>query len=326
VRNRVRGGALAALLNIDVEEVKNRLTAQLKGKAKAIGLNYGVVERAAESARQNFRPPDNLRVERMDKTMGKVMIEGNSAGALGNIFGGVTVAAWYPITPSTSLIDALREYAAELRVDKTTGETTCAVVQAEDELAAIGIVVGAGWAGARAMTSTSGPGISLMGEFAGLAYFAEIPSVIWDIQRMGPSTGLPTRVSQGDVLKAYFSSHGDTKHVVMLPGNMKECFEFGWSAFDLAERLQTLVFVLSDLDLGMNLWMTEPFEYPDRPMDRGKVLTAADLEKLGGTWGRYRDVDGDAVAYRTLPGPEHPAAGYFTRGSGHEPDARDSET
>jgi len=240
--------------------------------------------------------------------------------------GGCTVAAWYPITPSSSLCENLIAYADRFRTGPKTGERRIAIVQAEDELAAVGMAIGAGWTGARAMTSTSGPGISLMAEFSGLAYYAEVPVVIFDIQRIGPSTGLPTRTSQADLGFVYTLSHGDTKHLVLLPGTVEECYEFAQQAFDLADRFQTPVFVLSDLDLGMNLWMTEPFEYPQRPFDRGKVLTAADLEKLGGTWGRYRDVDGDAVAYRTLPGTEHPAAGYFTRGSGHDPDARYTES
>jgi 2-oxoglutarate/2-oxoacid ferredoxin oxidoreductase subunit alpha len=324
VANMVYVGALSELLGIDLNEIKNALTYHFSGKPKPIDLNFGVVQKAAEHTRQNFAPVNHLRVERMDMTSGKVLIEGNSAGALGAIFGGVTVAAWYPITPSTSMIDSLKDYAHDLRVDPQTGESTLAIIQAEDELAAIGMVVGAGWAGARAFTSTSGPGISLMSEFAGLAYFAEIPAVIWDIQRMGPSTGLPTRVSQGDVLKAYFSSHGDTKHVVLLPGNMQECFEFGWKAFDLAERLQTLVFCLSDLDLGMNLWMTEPFEYPDKPFDRGKVLSADQIQQMGG-FARYKDVDGDGIGYRTLPGTDHPMAAYLTRGTGHDENALYSE-
>src|SRR5581483_11714543 len=324
VANMVYVGALAELLGIDLNEIKAALGYHFSGKPKPIALNFGVVEKAAEYVRQNFQPVSHVRVEPMDATKGKVLIEGNSAAALGAIFGGVTIAAWYPITPSTSMIDALKEYATELRVDPVTHESTLAIVQAEDELAAIGMVVGAGWAGARALTSTSGPGISLMAEFAGLAYFAEIPSVIWDIQRMGPSTGLPTRVSQGDVLKAYFLSHGDTRHVVLLPANMKECFEFGWRAFDLAEYLQTLVLCLSDLDLGMNLWMTEPFDYPDKPMNRGKVLSAEDLQRLG-DFARYKDVDNDGIGYRTLPGTNHPLAAYFTRGTGHDENALYSE-
>ncbi len=324
VANMVYVGALSQLLGIDLNEVKNALSFHFSGKPKPIALNFGVVEKAYEYTKERFNYSGNLHVERMDATNGKVLIEGNSAAALGAVFGGVTVVAWYPITPSTSLVDALKDYANELRVDPQTNESTCAVVQAEDELAAIGMVIGAGWTGARAMTATAGPGISLMSEFAGLSYFAEIPAVIWDIQRMGPSTGLPTRVSQGDVLKAYFLSHGDTKHVCLLPGDMQECFEFGWTAFDLAERLQTLILCLSDLDLGMNLWMTEPFEYPDKPFDRGKVLNAQDIARMGG-FARYKDVDNDGIGYRTLPGTDNPLAAYFTRGTGHNDNALYSE-
>lgn len=315
VANMVYVGALAELLGIDLAEIKRALDYNFQGKAKAIDLNYGVVEKAAMYVREKYasQTPARYRVERMNGTDGKVLIEGNSAAALGAIFGGVAVAAWYPITPSTSMMDAVAEYAKDLRVDKETGKSTCAVVQAEDELSAIGMIVGAGWMGARAMTSTSGPGISLMAEFSGLAYFAEVPAVIWDVQRMGPSTGLPTRTSQGDVLKAYFLSHGDTRQIVLLPSGMKECFEFGWRAFDVAERLQTPVFCLSDLDMGMNPWMTDPFEYPDQPMDRGKLFSYEDLEHKG-TFGRYKDVDGDGIPYRSLPG-KGPA--YFTRGTGH---------
>jgi 2-oxoglutarate ferredoxin oxidoreductase subunit alpha len=260
----------------------------------------------------------------MTKTQGMLMLDGNSAAALGSVFGGVTVTAWYPITPSTSLIDALREYLADMRKDPETGNATYAVIQTEDEIAAIGTVVGAGWAGARAMTATSGPGLSLMSEFAGLAYYVEVPAVIWDVQRVGPSTGLPTRTSQGDVMKAYFMGHGDTKHVLLLPNSIEETFEFGWRAFDLAERLQTLIFVMLDLDLGMNTWMGKPFVYPDQPMDRGKVLSAEDLDRLGG-FARYADVDGDGIGYRTLPGLDHPLGAWFARGTGHNEKALYSE-
>jgi 2-oxoglutarate ferredoxin oxidoreductase subunit alpha len=251
----------------------------------------------------------------MNQTAGKIIIDGNAACGMGAVFAGVTVVAWYPITPSTSLIEATADLLKKFRVTPE-GKATFAVVQAEDELAAIGMVLGAGWAGARSMTSTSGPGISLMAEFAGLGYFAEIPGVIFDVQRTGPSTGMPTRTSQADLLSTAFLSHGDTKHVILLPGSVRECFEFSYAAFDLAERLQTPVFVLTDLDLGMNNWMSEPFAYPDKPLDRGKVLTAEDLKRLGG-FARYRDVDGDAIGWRTLPGTQHPKAAYFTRGSGH---------
>jgi len=316
-------GALAELLGIDEAEIRAALLQHFRGKEKVVDLNFGVVQTAAEWTRENLPKSDPYRAERMNATEGLMLIEGNTAGALGAIFGGVTVAAWYPITPSTSLIDALNGYLPTMRLDEN-GAPTYAVIQSEDEIAALGIVLGAGWAGARAMTSTSGPGISLMTEFAGLGYFAEIPGVVWDIQRIGPSTGLPTRVSQGDILSVYFLGHGDTRHVVLLPGTVGECFDFGWKSFDLAERLQTPVFVLSDLDLGMNLWMTRPFEYPDQPLDRGKVLSAEDVNRAGG-FARFADTDGDGIGYRTLPGTDHPLAAYFTRGTGHNEQAVYSE-
>lgn len=325
IANMAYVGAIMELLGIEPEQIKAALQLHFKGKAKPVEINYNMVNKAAEFVRANLPKQDPYKVEHMDATSGKFMIDGNSAGALGAIFGGVSFVSWYPITPSTSLVDALTDYLPELRPEDENGKATYAVVQAEDELAAIGMVMGAGWAGARSMTATSGPGISLMTEFTGLGYFAEIPGVIWDIMRMGPSTGLPTRVSQGDVLKTYFLGHGDTKNICLLPSSMKECFEFGWRAFDLAERLQTPVFVLSDLDLGMNLWMTDQFEYPTEPMDRGKVLNAAQLKELQGKWGRYEDVDGDGIAYRTLPGNTNPAAAYFTRGTGHNAQAQYSE-
>lgn len=324
VANMVYVGALAALLEIDLDEIEGALDFHFAGKPKPVDMNMGMVRAAYNWTMDNLPKSDPYRVERMDRTGGKILLDGNSAAALGSIFGGVTLVAWYPITPSTSLIDALREYVQELRLDPETGKSTCAVIQAEDELAAIGMVVGAGWAGARAMTATSGPGISLMTEFAGLAYFAEVPAVIWDVQRVGPSTGLPTRTSQGDLLSVYFLGHGDTKHVVLLPSDLIECFEFGWRSFDLAERLQTPVFVLSDLDLGMNLWMSDPFPYPEEPMDRGKVLGVEDLERLG-EFSRYKDVDGDGIPYRTLPGMKHRLAPYLTRGTGHNEHAIYSE-
>jgi 2-oxoglutarate ferredoxin oxidoreductase subunit alpha len=324
VANMAYVGALVELLGIDADEIEAALMNHFGGKRKAVDLNFGVVKAAIEYTRTNITKRDPFRVQRSNKTAGKILINGNSAGALGAVFGGVSVVAWYPITPSTSLVDALTDYAKDLRVNKETGEHTYAIVQAEDEIAAIGMVVGAGWAGARAMTSTSGPGISLMTEYAGYAHFAEVPAVIWDIQRMGPSTGLPTRTSQGDILMAYYLGHGDTRHVLLLPANMEECFESGWRAFDLAERLQTPIFVLSDLDLGMNLWMSQPFTYPDKPFDRGKVLSADELAKLGG-FHRYEDVDGDGVGYRTIPGTDSPYAAYFTRGSGHNAEAQYTE-
>jgi 2-oxoglutarate/2-oxoacid ferredoxin oxidoreductase subunit alpha len=316
VANMAYVGALAELLNIDMDEIKAAIVRHFKGKTKPVDLNYGMVASAASWVRENQTKTDPYRVERINKTEGLMMIEGNSAAALGALAGGVNLVSWYPITPSTSLVDAIDEYAPHLRRDPATGTPTYAIVQAEDELAAIGMVIGAGWAGARAMTATSGPGLSLMAEFSGIGYFAEIPAVIWDIMRMGPSTGLPTRVSQGDVLKAYYLGHGDTRHICLLPASMKECFEFGYKAFDLAERLQTPIIVLSDLDLGMNLWMTEPFEYPTEPIDRGKVLDAEQLKQFE-KWGRYMDIDGDGIPYRTLPGNANPRSAFLSRGTGH---------
>ncbi len=315
VKNMVYVGTVAQLLGIELGVVEQCVRKQFSKKQKVFDLNFGGVETGYEYARVNFTKHDPFFIERMDQTKGKIIVDGNAACGMGAVFAGVTVVAWYPITPSTSLIEATTDLLKKFRVTPE-GKATFAVVQAEDELAAIGMVLGAGWAGARAMTSTSGPGISLMGEFSGLGYYAEIPGVIFDVQRSGPSTGMPTRTQQADLLSTAFLSHGDTKHVILLPGSVKECFELSYAAFDLAERLQTPVFVLTDLDLGMNNWMSEPFAYPDKPLDRGKVLTAEDLKRMGG-FARYRDVDGDAIGWRTLPGTPHPKAAYFTRGSGH---------
>jgi 2-oxoglutarate ferredoxin oxidoreductase subunit alpha len=315
VRNMVYVGVVAQLLEIDLSVVENGLRKQFAKKQKVFDLNWGAVKTGFDYAVEHFTKQDPYVIERMNRTAGKIVIDGNAACGMGAVFAGVTVVAWYPITPSTSLVEATTDLLKKFRVTPE-GKATFAVVQAEDELAAIGMVLGAGWAGARSMTATSGPGLSLMTEFAGLGYYAEIPGVIFDVQRTGPSTGMPTRTSQADLLSVAFLSHGDTKHVILLPGNVKECFELSGAAFDLAERLQTPVFVLTDLDLGMNNWMSEPFEYPQTPLDRGKVLTAEDLQRLGG-FARYRDVDGDAIGWRTLPGTNHPKAAYFTRGSGH---------
>lgn len=313
--NMIYVGVVGHLLAIEKEEIRAAITKQFKSKAKAVELNVKAIDVGFDYAEKNLTKSDPLKIERMNKTAGKILIDGNSAGALGSMFNGVTVVTWYPITPSSSLVESLIDYLKVYRVEKT-GKATFAVVQAEDELAAVGMVLGAGWAGARSMTSTSGPGISLMSEFVGLGYFAEIPAVIWNIQRVGPSTGLPTRTAQGDVLSTYVLSHGDTKHILLFPCSVAECFEFGGTSFDLAERFQTPVFVMSDLDLGMNIWMSDPFEYPENPIDRGKVLDADALEKVS-DWGRYKDVDGDGIPHRTLPGTNHPRAAYFTRGSGH---------
>lgn len=317
VANMVYVGILAHMLGIDMEKIYQALEFHFKGKQKPIDLNFGLAQRAAEWAAANLEKRDPYRVEPMDATEGFILTDGNTAAALGAIYGGVHFAAWYPITPASSLAEALTEYLPQLRKDPETGKNTFAVIQAEDELAAIGMAVGAGFAGLRAMTSTSGPGLSLMVEYAGLAYYAEVPLVVWDVQRVGPSTGLPTRTSQADLTMVYFMGHGDTQNVILLPGSANECFEFGWRAFDLAERLQTPIFVLSDLDIGMNQWMTRPFEYPDQPMDRGKVLWEEDLVKLGEKWARYLDVDGDGIPYRTIPGNRHPQSAYFARGTAH---------
>ena len=325
VANMVYVGVLSQILNIDLDKIYQALNFHFKGKTKPIDLNFGVVQSAADWAAENLVKQDTYRVEPMDATKDFIMADGNTAAALGAIYGGVQFGSWYPITPASSLAEALQMYLPILRKDPDSGKNTFAVVQAEDELAAIGMAIGAGWAGLRAMTSTSGPGLSLMTEYAGLGYFAEVPVVVWDIQRVGPSTGLPTRTAQGDLTFVYFMGHGDTQQVILLPGSVNECFEFGWWAFDIAERLQTPVFVLSDLDLGMNQWMTTPFEYPNQPIDRGKILTEEDLERLNEEWARYKDVDGDGIPYRTIPGNRHPRAAYFTRGTGHTEDARYSE-
>ncbi|MCY3834109.1 MAG: 2-oxoacid:acceptor oxidoreductase subunit alpha [Chloroflexi bacterium] len=319
VENMTYVGAVAQLFDIPLDLIYDVLLANFKGKVKVAAMNHNVVKLAYDWTADNIVKTDPYRFERMDGTQGKIMMTGNDAGALGAIFGGVNVVAWYPITPSTSFVDGIIGF-RHLRQSEDK-ENTLAIVQAEDELAAAGIVVGAGWAGGRSLTSTSGPGISLMAEFAGLAYFAEIPAVFWNITRMGPSTGLPTRTSQGDLLFTHFLGHGDSRQICLLPGNLKEAFEFGWKSFDISEALQTPVFVVSDLDLGMNNWLSDPFDYPDQPMNRGKVLDAQALQDFidaNGKWGRYMDVDGDGIAYRTLPGTDHRFAGYFTRGTGHD--------
>lgn len=323
VKNMVYVGVVAQLIQMDMECVEKALRKQFAKKQKAADLNWGAVKAGFDYAAESLPKRDAFVLERMHATEGKIIVDGNAAAALGALFAGVTVVTWYPITPSSSVVEQLIEYMRKYRVEPD-GKATFAIVQAEDELAAIGAVLGAGWAGARSMTATSGPGISLMAEFAGLGYFAELPGVIFDVQRVGPSTGMPTRTLQGDLLSIAYLSHGDTKHVMLLPGNVQECFDFAIQAFDLTERLQTPVFVLSDLDLGMNNWMSEPFQYPQKPMDRGKVLSAEQLAELGG-FARYRDVDGDAIPYRTLPGTAHPLAAYFTRGSGHNDKAQYSE-
>jgi 2-oxoglutarate ferredoxin oxidoreductase subunit alpha len=323
VKNMVYVGVVASLLTIDMAEVEKAIRKQFAKKVKAANLNLAAAQAGFEYAKANLEKRGAFYIERMDKTAGKIIIDGNSAAALGCMFAGCTVVTWYPITPSSSLVETMIEYMKEYRIG-ADGKATFAIVQAEDELAAIGMVIGAGWAGARSMTATAGPGISLMAEFAGLAYYVEVPGVIWDIQRVGPSTGLPTRTSQGDILSTAVLSHGDTKHIMLIPCSVEECFTMATEAFNLAEQFQTLVFVMSDLDLGMNNWMSDPFPYPTTPIKRGKVLSKEDLDRLGG-FARYKDIDGDGIGYRTLPGTAHPAAAYFARGSGHNERAQYSE-
>ncbi len=328
VANMVYVGVLAELLGIDLEAIHEALRYHFHGKEKATALNFGVVQMAAKWAAENLEKRDPFRVEPMDATRGMILEDGNEALALGALFGGLQFLAWYPITPASSVAETINEYIPKLRRDPVTGKNTVASIQAEDELAAINMAIGAGWAGLRSMTSTSGPGISLMAEAVGLAYYAEVPVVLVDVQRVGPSTGLPTRTQQGDITFTYFLSHGDTEHVMLFPADINEAFEFGWRALDIAERLQAPIFVMMDLDLGMNHWMGRPFEYPDRPMDRGKVLWEEDLKKWaeeGRRWCRYEDVDGDGVPYRTVMGNRYPGAAYFTRGTGHDECARYSE-
>jgi 2-oxoglutarate ferredoxin oxidoreductase subunit alpha len=323
VRNMIYVGVVAKLLGIEMAEIEKAIRKQFATKVKAANLNFAAAQAGFDYATASLPKRDPYSVARMNKTTGKIIIDGNSAAALGCMFAGVTVVTWYPITPSSSLVETLIEYMKEHRIGPD-GKATFAIVQAEDELAAIGMVLGAGWAGARSMTATAGPGISLMAEFAGLSYYAEVPGVVWDIQRVGPSTGLPTRTSQGDILSTAVLSHGDTKHILLIPSSVEECFAMAQDAFNLAEHFQTLVFVMSDLDLGMNNWMSEPFKYPELPIKRGKILGKEDLDRLGG-FSRYKDVDGDGIGYRTLPGTDHPAAAYFARGSGHNEKSQYSE-
>ena len=317
-------GVVAQLLGIDLEKVDVALEIHFARRRKLVDMNMDVIRMTYNWAAENLTKSDPYQIQVLpeSKTDGKILITGNDAAGIGSIFGGMTVCTWYPITPSTSLVDAVNAYAPRLRLDED-GKATYAIVQAEDELAAAGMVLGAGWVGARAMTATSGPGISLMSEFIGLGYFAELPGVFWNVQRVGPSTGLPTRTGQGDIYISYYCGHGDTKNVVLLPSTVAECFDFGTISFDLADQLQTPIFVLSDLDLGMNNWMSDPFDYPETPINRGKVLTAEEVEEKG--FARFKDIDGDGVGYRTLPGNTHPKAAYFTRGTGHDENAVYSE-
>jgi 2-oxoglutarate ferredoxin oxidoreductase subunit alpha len=322
IANMVYVGVLADLLSLDQAILEGAVAKQFNGKEKAISLNLQAINMAREWSAENIEKQDPYTIEAEEKDPDNFFTNGNEAIALGSIYGGITMLPWYPITPSTSIAEGVAAWLPKLRQDKD-GKSTCAIIQSEDELAAVGMVVGAGWAGGRAMTCTSGPGISLMSEFIGLAYFAEVPGVIWDVNRTGPSTGLPTRTQQGDLSMLYEASHGDTKFPVLIPGNMEECFEFAWRAFDYAEQLQTIVFGFSDLDLGMNQWSCKDFKYPDQPMNRGKILrTQEELDAIE-NYGRYRDVDGDGIPYRTLPGSG--LAPYLTRGTGRDEDGNYSE-
>lgn len=329
ISNMVYVGILAQMLEIPQDLIREALNFHFKNKVKPVSLNMEVIQKSAEWARENLTKADPYYVETMQGNEGWIMTDGNTAGALGSLFGGVQFTAWYPITPASSLAESIHEFIPELRTDPVSGKQTSVIVQAEDELAAIGMAIGAGWGGLRSMTSTSGPGLSLMTEFIGLAYYAEIPVVIWDVQRVGPSTGLPTRTAQGDITFVKFMGHGDTDNIMLFPGSVNECFEFGWRSFDIAERLQTPVVIMTDLDLGMNEWMTTKFYYPDQPMDRGKVLWEEDLQKMldkyQNEFGRYKDLDGDGITYRTLVGNQHPRAAYFTRGTGHDEYAKYTE-
>jgi 2-oxoglutarate ferredoxin oxidoreductase subunit alpha len=320
-KNVIYVGALAALLDMDFKVLTDLVADQFKGKEKLVLPNIKALELGHQYAKDNFDCPIGIRVRTSDKVGDRILLDGNTALGLGAIYGGATVAAWYPITPSTSVVDAFEKYARRVRIDPGTGRRNYAIVQAEDELAAIGMVIGASWNGARSFTATSGPGLSLMGEFLGLAYFAEIPTVLFDVQRAGPSTGMPTRTQQSDVLAAAYASHGDTKHVLLFPSTPKECFDFGAMSFDLAERLQTPIILLTDLDLGMNDNMSDPLVWDDtRQYDRGKVLNAADLDRIE-RFGRYLDVDGDAICYRTYPGTHPDKGAYFTRGTSRDEQA-----
>ncbi len=329
LKNMVYVGVLAALIGIEASLIEETLQQHFKNIEKAVKPNMDIVNAAFKYVKTEWIESCPYLLKKDNKTQDYIMTDGNLAAALGALYGGLQFSAWYPITPATELAECLNEYIPQLRKDPETGKITCVVVQAEDELAAVGMTIGAGWAGLRSMTSTSGPGLCLMAEYIGLAYQSEVPIVVWDVQRVGPSTGLPTRTSQGDLSFCYFLSHGDTEYVILLPDSVSECFEFGWKALDIAETLQTPVLVLSDLELGMNQWMTPKFKYPETPIQRGKILWEEDIQKImektKGKWGRYVDVDGDGIPYRTLPGNTDHRAAYFARGTGHDAFANYSE-
>lgn len=318
MENMVYVGIVAQMMGIGLDYINDALLRQFRKKTSVAESNFAIVKMAADWSKDNLVKRDRYWVEKMDPLEGYIMADGNTAGALGAIYGGFQLCAWYPITPATSMVESLINFAPRLRKNDESGKNNYAIIQAEDELSAVGMAVGAGWAGLRSITSTSGPGVSLMTEYMGMAYFTEVPLVLWDVQRVGPSTGLPTRTAQGDLAMNYHLGHGDTQQIILIPASVNECFEFGWRAFDIAEKYQTPVIILSDLDLGMNIWMTEEFDYPNEPMDRGKILWEEELENFQCDWGRYLDIDGDGVPYRTVMGNRHPDAPFFSRGTGHD--------
>ncbi len=317
LENMLYVGIVSQVLGIELSELRIAVEHQFIGRDAIIESNFGIIKLGYEWAAENVEKRDRFVVERRPFNNNLIMTDGNTAAGIGSLFGGLQFCSWYPITPATSMVEAAIAKVDELRKDPVTGKTTCVILQVEDELAAAGAAVGAGWAGLRSMTSTSGPGICLMAENIGLAYFTETPVVIWNVQRVGPSTGLPTRTAQGDLSFMYNVGHGDINHIILIPGTVNECFEFGWKSLDIAERYQTPIFVLSDLDLGMNTWVTEKFEYPSTPIDRGKLIWEEELEKIE-DWGRYKDIDGDGIPYRTVMGNQSPKSAYFTRGTGHD--------
>ena len=310
-------GIVGQVLGIPQKVLRTAIEKHFHAKPAIAEANYKTVKLAYDWAAKKLQKTDCYSVKELPPLNDYILTDGNHAGALGSIFGGMQFCSWYPITPATSLVEDMNELAPKFRQDPETGKNTFAIVQVEDELAAAGAAIGAGWAGLRSMTATSGPGLALMTENVSLAYFTETPVVFWDVQRVGPSTGLPTRTAQGDISMAYTLGHGDKKHIIVIPGSVNECFEFGWKSLDLAEKYQTPVFVMSDLDLGMNTWMTKKFDYPDRPINRGKVIWEKEMEKFT-DWGRYKDIDKDGIPYRTVMGNQSPKAAYFTRGTGHD--------
>ena len=309
-------GIVAQILNIPLEALNSTIYSHFSSKPTIAESNFTMVKKGYDYAVENLEKKDRFFVKQLPPLKDYILTDGNNAGGLGALFGGVEFCSWYPITPATSLVEAMIDQVDQLRLDPVTGKKTCVILQVEDELAAMGAAIGAGWGGLRSMTATSGPGISLMTENIGLAYFTETPVVVWDVQRVGPSTGLPTRTAQGDLSMLYFLGHGDTSYIILIPGTPTECFEFGWRSLDLAERFQTPIFVLTDLDLGMNQWVTKKFEYPNTPLDRGRIIWEEELERFK-DWGRYKDIEGDGIPYRTVMGNQSPQAAYFARGTGH---------